>query len=161
PVLLVLLAVGVAIIPSAVVRAVQPTLEGTRRQALAFGAGVPLLAIAAALGGTFAVEDPGTAPAQLATDLTDSLPPGPGVLVATRPTTFFAVQYANMVAGARPDLTLVPPMRTSDADAIVAIGLRTDRVVGADAAAFGRLDILRAFPRGRGFQLLGEIPTAT
>ncbi len=158
PVLLVLLAIGAAIVPSAIVRATRPGLEGLRRHALALGAGVPLVAIAIALGPTFTVADPGTSPTALATDLVGSLPPGPGVFVTTRTATFSAIEYEMAVAGARPDLSLVPPLPDQQADAIVANTLRDDRIVGADVAALGRLDLLRALPRDRGFQLLGEVP---
>jgi hypothetical protein len=159
PALLALLAIGAAIVPSAIVRAAQPGQDGIRRHALAFGAGAPLVAIAAALGGTSTVDDPGTAPTELASDLVGSLPPGPGVFVTTRPATFTAIQYEMALAGARPDLTLVPPLPEQKADAIVANALRGDEIAGADVAALGRLDLLRALPRGRGFQLLGEVPS--
>jgi hypothetical protein len=159
PVMLALLAIGAAIVPSAIVRATQPDLEGTRRHALGFGAGVPLLAIAIVLGATFTVEDPRAAPTELATDLTSRVPHGPGVFVATRAATWFALQYEAGVAGGRPDLTLVPPLPAEQADAIVANALRGDRIAAADAAAFGRLDLRRVIPRGRGFQLVGEIPS--
>jgi hypothetical protein len=158
PVVVVLLAISVAIVPSAIVRALQPDLEGLRRQALAFGAAVPLVAIALALGPTITVDDPGTEPTELATDVSSTLPAGPGVFVATRWPTWFAMYYEGAIAGARPDLTLVPPMPAQQADAIVANALRTDRIAGADASAFGRLDVRRAMPRGRGFQLLGAPP---
>ncbi|HEY5947267.1 MAG TPA: hypothetical protein VIV40_17305 [Kofleriaceae bacterium] len=160
PALLAVLSIGVAMIPSAILRATQPELEGARRHGLAVGAGVPLVAIAAALGGTFTVEDPGATPTQLATDLAGSLPPGPGVFVATRPTTWFALQYEAVVAGLRPDLALVPPVAETEADAVVANALRHDQTVGADAPAFGRLDVRRAIPRGRGFQLVAEVSAA-
>jgi hypothetical protein len=160
PALLALLAIGVAIVPSAIVRAVQPSLEGSRRHMLAAGAGVPLVAIAAALGGRFTVDDPGRAPTELATDLTASLPPGPGVFVTTRPTTWFALQYESLIGGARPDLAFVPPLPPTEADAIVANALRANKLVAADAAAFGRLDVRRAIARDRGFQLVGDLPPA-
>lgn len=159
PALLVLLAIGAAIVPSAIVRAARPAQAGLRRDALAVGAGAPLVAIALALGGTFTVDDPGAAPTELATDLVGSLPPGPGVFLTTRATTFAAVQYELAIAGARPDLSLVPPLPERQADAIVANALRGDEIAGADVAALGRLDLLRALPRGRGFQLLGEVPS--
>jgi hypothetical protein len=159
PALLALLAIGVAIIPSAILRATQPKLEGMRRHALAFGAGVPLLAIAAALGGTFTVDDPGDAPTQLATDLTSALPPGPGIFIATRSVPYVALQYEATIAGARPDLVIAPPMAEQQADGIAADALRARRVVGADAPSFGRLDVRLAVPRGRGFQLVSEPPT--
>jgi len=159
PVLLALLAIGTAIIPSAILRATQPKLAGTRRHALVAAAGVPLVTIAALVGGTFSVDDPGAAPTRLATDLTRSLPPGPGVFVATRPASWFALQYEGVIAGARPDLSFVPPLPPTDADAVIANALRGQKLAAADAAAFGRLDVKRAIPRGRGFQLVGDIPS--
>ena len=33
-----------------------------------------------------------------------------------------------------------------------------NQIAAADAAAFGRLDVKRAIPRGRGFQLIGDLP---
>lgn len=158
--LVTLLAIGTAIVPSAIVRATQPALDGARRHALAFGAGVPLVAIAALVGATLTVEDPGEAATELSTDVAGALPPGPGVFVATRGPTWFAVQYEVAIAGMRPDLTLVPPLPAQQADVIVANALRAGDIAGADAAAFGRLDVQRAIPRGRGFQLVGAIPTA-
>lgn len=158
PALLALLAIGVAIIPSAIVRATQPALDGPRRHALAIGAGVPLVGIAAVLGATWTVDDPGATPTRLATDVSGALPPGPGVFVSTRPITWFAVQYEGVIAGARPDLAFVPPLPETEADAVVANALRNERIAGADAASFGRLDVTRAIPRGRGFQLVGAPP---
>ncbi len=158
PALLALLAIAVAIIPSAIIRATQPALEGTRRHALAVGAGIPLVAIAAALGARFTVDDPGPAPTQLATDLGGALPPGPGVFVATRGIPLVALQYEMTVAGARPDLVLAPPLAPEQADAVVANALRAQRTVGSNAAAFGRLDIHLALPVGRGFQLVAAVP---
>jgi hypothetical protein len=157
-VLLALLAIGAATIPSAIIRATQPQLEGTRRQLLACGAGIPLVAIALVVGGRVTVEDPGTSATDLASDLTSTQPPGPGVFVATRATTWLAVQYEAAVAGARPDLSIAPPLPAQQADAIVANALRSDRIAAADAAAFGRLDVRRVIPRGRGFQLVGDLP---
>jgi hypothetical protein len=161
PALLALLAIGAAIIPSAIIRAMQPQLAGMRRHALAAAAGVPLVAIAAALGGTFTVDDPGAAPTQLVGDLTGSLPPGPGVFVATGSTTWLAATYESNIAGSRPDLAIAPLLPEQQADAIVADALRARRIVGSDAASFGRLDVRLAIPRGRGFQLVGEPPSAT
>jgi hypothetical protein len=161
PALVALLAIGVAIIPSAIIRATQPNLDGSRRHALAFAAGVPLLAIALALGGTMTVDDPADAPTQLATDLTSALPPGPGVFIATRGIPYLALQYEAAIAGARPDLAIAPPMPEQQADGVAADALRANRTVGADAASFGRLDVRLAVPRGRGFQLVREPPTIT
>jgi len=158
PVVLAVFAIGGAIVPSAIVRAAMGSLKGTRRQAMTFAAGVPLIAAALAMGPVIRVDDPGATPTQLASDLTAALPPGPGVFVATRPTTWLAVRYEAAIAGARADFALVPPLPTHEADAVVANAIRGNRIAASDAAAFGRLDIRRAIPRGRGFQLIGEPP---
>lgn len=159
PVLLAVFAIGAAIVPSAIVRAAASSTEGLRRHLITLAAGVPLVAVAALIGATwFSVDDPGDEPARLAHDLVDAVPPGAGVFVATRTTTWLALQHEMTVAGARPDLALVPPMPAEQGDAIVANALRGERIVGADVAAFGRLDVRRAIPRGRGFQLVGDIP---
>ena len=151
PAVLALLAIGIAIIPSAIARA-------AARPQLASIAGLPLIVIAALFGGSFTVDDPGSAPTQLAEDLTATLPPGPGVFVATRAPSWFALQYEGVVAGARPDLSYVPP--GAEGDVVIANALRARKLAAADAAAFGLLDVRRAIPRGRGFQLVGEIPPA-
>jgi hypothetical protein len=159
-VVLPLLAAAAAIVPGAVVRVAASTQTGWRRHAITAAASVPLLAVAALTGATFRVEDPGATPTALARDLVDPLPPGSGIFVATRPTTWLAISYEMTIAGVRPDLTLVPPIAATQADAVVANALRDSRIVGADVAAFGRLDIQRAIPRGRGFQLVGDRPAA-
>jgi hypothetical protein len=160
PVVLAVLAAAAAIVPSALVRVAASTQTGWRRHAITAGASLPLVAVAALTGATLSVEDPGATPTAVARDLIDPLPPGSGIFVATRPTTWLAIEYEMTVAGARPDLTLVPPVAANQADAIVADALRESRIVGADVAAFGRLDIQRAIPRGRGFQLVGDRPAA-
>jgi hypothetical protein len=100
-------------------------------------------------------DDPGDSPARLAGDLLGELPPGPGVFVATRPASAVAIQYAQSIAGARPDLPLAPP-----SDDVVFGVLRRGGIAGADTLAFGRLDPRFAQPRGRGFQLLAGPPAA-
>lgn len=160
PALLALCGVGVAIIPGGVVRAVAPALDGFKRHALTLAAGVPLVGVAFATGATVTVDDPGSAPRELAHDLVDAIPPGTGVFVATRPASWLAIHHEVVIAGARPDLSLVPPLPPTQADAVVAAALRADRIVGSDAASFGRLDVTRATPRYRGFQLLAAVPTA-
>lgn len=147
--LLAVLAVGVAVIPSAIVRAV----SAQRRSLVTLGAGVPLVAMALLVGPAFGVDDPRGAPSRLATDLVGSLPPGPGAIVLTRATPWAAVSYEKLVAGARPDLALAPLMPPEIADAVVVRHLRGDDIVGSDVPAFGRLDPRRAVPRGRGFQI--------
>ncbi len=159
-VLLALCAIGAAIIPSAIVRAVGPNLAGWRRHVLTLGASGPLAAVALLTGATIVVDDPGATPRELAHDLIDAIPPGTGVFVATRPTSWLAIQHEMIVGGARPDLSLVPPLPATQADVIVANALRGARVVGSDAASFGRLDVTRATPRYRGFQLLADVPRA-
>jgi len=152
--LLALFAVGAAVLPSAVVRVLPQ-----RRHVVAAAAGIPLVGAALLAGPALAIDDPGDAPSRIANDLLDDIPPGPGVFVATRPATLSAVEYAQLVAGSRPDLALVPPMAPTQADVIVKNALVTNRLAASDAFAFGRLDPKRAFPRGRSFQLLGTEPT--
>jgi hypothetical protein len=154
PLLLVVLAIAIAIIPAAIARATGMT----RTNLVAVGAAVPLLAVAAATGAVIRVDKPGAAPAQLARDLIRAMPPGPGVFVANRAPTWLALDYAQTIAGERPDLSLVPPLPADQADAIVAQTLRGERIAASDSAAFGRLDLERAIPRGRGFQLVGDKP---
>lgn len=154
-VLLVLLATAAAVVPAAVVRVLPQ-----RRHVVAGVATLPLVGAALLAGPALALDDPGDAPARLAADLTDDLPPGPGVFVATRATTFAALQYAQLVAGARPDLAIVPPIAPTRADVIVKNALVTDRLAASDVFAFGRLDPRRGYPRGRGFQLLAAEPAA-
>ncbi len=160
PALLALCGLGAAIIPGGVVRAVAPALEGLKRELLTLAAGVPLVGVAFATGATVTVDDPGSMPRELAHDLVDAIPPGTGVFVATRSASWLAIHHEIVVAGARPDLALVPPIAADQADAVVAAALRADRIVGSDAASFGRLDVTRATPRYRGFQLLAAVPTA-
>ena len=150
--LLVAFAIAVAVIPAAVARALPPA-----RELVAVAAGVPLVA-AEALTGVSAQPDAGNAPTLLAHDLTDELPPGPGVFVATRAISWFAVAYEFAIADARPDLALAPLRAPDEADVVAADALRAEHVVGSDAASFGRLDVTRARPRGRGFQLLFAAP---
>ncbi|HSK00336.1 MAG TPA: hypothetical protein VK932_03805, partial [Kofleriaceae bacterium] len=152
-VLLALLAVGAALVPGAIVRVAVASSASRRRHAVALVAGVPLLGAALAAGPARSIDDPGDSPARLAGDLLGELPPGPGVFVATRPTSAVAIRYAQAIAGARPDLSLAPP-----SDNVVFGVLRRGGIAGADTLAFGRLDPRFAQPRGRGFQLLAEPP---
>jgi len=147
--LLALLATSAAVLPSAVVRVLPQ-----QRHAVAAAASIPLVGAALLAGPAFAVDDPGDAPSRVATDLLDDVPPGPGVFVALRGTAYAAIEYAQLVAGARADLVLVPPMPETNADIIVKQALVTGRIAAADTFAFGRLEPKRAYPRGRGFQLL-------
>jgi len=123
--LLATLAIGIAVLPAAIVRAAGPSTDARRT----------LVAIVAA-----------------------DVPAGPGVLVATRAPSYEALQYEMSIAGARPDLALVPPLPPQQADVVVAEAIRADKIAAADAAAFGRLDVKRVIPRGRGFQLIGDLP---
>ncbi len=154
-IVLALFAIGASVIPGAIVRVVPQ-----RRHVVAAVAGVPLVAAAALTGATLRIDDPGDAPARLANDLLDELPPGPGVFVATRGPAWSAIEYAQLVGLSRPDLALVPPLPPTSADVIVANALRAGRIAAADMFAFGRLDPQRAFPRGRSFQLLAAPPEA-
>lgn len=153
--LLATLAIGIAVLPAAIVRATGPSTRDKRALVAALAA-VPL-AGAALLAGVMR-DKPGSTPTRLADDLTADIPAGPGVLVATRAPSYEALQYEASVAGARPDLTLVPPLPPHEADLIVADAIRADKIAAADAAAFGRLDVKRVIPRGRGFQLIGDLP---
>ena len=180
-VVLVVLALGSAILAGAVVRAVgagagasanananasanAATSENAAATAgaatlrlkphlICLAAGIPL-ALACLATGAGATPSPGATPIRLADDLSGSLPSGPGVFIATRPTGYFALAYERVVAGVRPDLSLT---LTAD-DVIAANALRDHLIVGTDVASFGRLDLTRAMPRGRGFQLLAEAP---
>jgi len=154
-IVLALLAVGVAILPSAVCRAL-PELPAI---AVVLAATAPLVGVALLSGPQLGVDDPGDAPTRLATDVIGELPPGPGVIVARSGTVWAALHYEQRVAGARPDLTLAPPAPAEVSDVIIANALRAKQIAGADVPAFGRLLPDRALPRGRGFQLRGE-PTA-
>ncbi len=149
--LLAALAIGIAVIPSAIARAVPFS-----RTWIGLAAGLPLVGVALATGGSVAVEDPGNAPARVATDVIGELPPGPGVIVATRSTVWSAVHYAQAIAGARPDLRLVVPALPTVTDVAAADALRAKQIAGADVPAFGRLDPTRSVPRGRGFELRAE-----
>ncbi|MEO8701013.1 MAG: hypothetical protein ABI867_13275 [Kofleriaceae bacterium] len=149
-----ILALGCAIVPSAIVQ-----LVGTTRRTLVVGAAaIPIIGAAILAGPAFAVDDPGAAPARLASDLTNGLPAGPGAFIATRSSTWGAVEYAQRVAGVRPDLPLAPPLQELQADAAAAQLIRTGQIAGADTFAFGRLDPRFAVPRSRGFQLLDGPP---
>ncbi|MEO6776602.1 MAG: hypothetical protein ABI467_26905 [Kofleriaceae bacterium] len=156
--LLAIFGVAVAIVPAALVKLVAGELAGGKRDAAVLACGIPL--VLAALGtGAALVTDDGTTPRRLVADLIDELPPGPGTFIATRTPSFFALQYERAIAGARPDLDLAPPLPPQRADVVAADALRAGRLVASDAAAFGRLDIQRTRPRGRGFQLLGAVPS--
>lgn len=164
-VLIAVLAIGVAIVIAAIARMLIPPedtmrpadaekpfalgLTGWKRDAAVAACGAPLLVAALATG--FGTDDPGATPRTLAHDLVDELPTGPGTFVATRPAGLFALDYERAIAGLRPDLKLV----VSRDDVLVADALRKHQIVGSDSAGFGRLDLARAQPRGRGFQLQG------
>lgn len=148
---LVVLGVGAAAIPAAILRA----SGATRRHAVAAAAGVPLVLAAILAGPRWGSNDPGDAPARLANDVIGRMPPGPGIVLPTRTTTWAAIHYAQTVAGVRPDLALAPFPPT---DLMAADALRADRIVGSDVPAFGRVDPTRSFPRGRGFQFLATPP---
>jgi hypothetical protein len=149
---LAVLAIAIAIIPAAIARA-----ANLARRDLAALAAVPLAAAALLAG--ISRQRPGATPTHLAHDLTTEIPAGPGVFITTRAPSWLALQYEWIVAGARPDLALVPPLPSHEADVIAADQIRADHTVASDAAAFGRLDVKRAIPRGRGFQLVGDLPT--
>jgi hypothetical protein len=147
---LAVVALGCAVIPSAIVRAVGAT---GRRHLVALGAGLPLVAAAALTGPAITVDSPGATPARVADDLIGEAPPGPGIVVPVNDASKLALEYARVVAGARPDLALAPT-----SDVAVADALRSNRVVISEVSGFGRLDPRRSVARGRGFQLLGGLP---
>jgi len=149
--LLAALAIGIAVIPSAIARAV-PLPRGW----VVLAAGLPLVAVAVLTGGSLRIDDPQAAPARVATDVIGELPPGPGVIVATHGTLWSAIHYAQAIAGVRPDLRLAAPALPSVNDVVAADALRARQIVGADVPAFGRLDPTRSVPRGRGFELRAE-----
>ena len=151
---LALFAAGAAVLPSAVVRVLPK-----QRHVVAAVASIPLVGAAFVVGPALVIDDPHDTPSRVANDLLDDVPPGPGVFVATRSTTYGAIEYAQLVAGSRRDLALVPPMPATHADVVVKRALVTDRIAASDVFAFGRLDPRRAFPRGRSFQLLLAEPT--
>ncbi|MDX2087045.1 MAG: hypothetical protein SFX73_04300 [Kofleriaceae bacterium] len=151
--LLAVFAIGIAVIPSAIVRAIARAVDARRRELVVGGAGVPLVLMALLVGPALGVDDPRGAPSRLANDLIGSLPPGPGAIVLTRTTPWSAVNYEQAVAGARPDLVLAPMMPPEVADGVVVRHLREKNIIGSDKPALGRLDPSRAVPRGRGFQL--------
>jgi hypothetical protein len=147
---LAILAIGCAVIPSAIVRAVGAT---DRRHLVALAGGLPLVAAAALTGPELVVDDPGATPARVADDLLGEAPPGPGIIVPVNEASVLALEYARAVAGARPDLAFAPA-----SDVAVADALRGNRIAISEVSGFGRLDPRRAVARGRGFQLLGGLP---
>ena len=147
-------AIGLAVIPSGIVRAVPS--GGDRRHAVAALAGAPLIGAALLSGPAFSIDDPGHAPARVAFDLTVAVPAGPGVLATTRPQTWTAIAYAQRIAGARPDLQLAPVDRSSDA--ALADKVRAGSVVAMEVPALGRIDLRSTYPRGRAFLLAAAPP---
>jgi hypothetical protein len=153
--LLALLAIAIAVIPSGLAR----VLTTTNRSLIVLTTGLPLTIAAVFAGAALTVDDPGDAPARLATDIIGQVPPGPGVVVATRPTTWSAIAYAQTIAGARPDLELAP-FALAQPDAFAVNALRAGNLASSDVAAFGIHDPTLAAPRRRGFQLLLDRPTS-
>lgn len=148
-------AIGCAIVPSAIAR----VLPGDRRSWIVLAAGAPLVGAALVTGSPLRVDDPGAAPARLATDVIGAAPSGPGVIVATSGTVWSAITYAQAIAGARPDLSLVRPLAPTEADVVVAEALRAKQIAVSEVPAFGRLDPTLALARGRGFELrLDHVP---
>ena len=160
--LLGVLAVGAAVIPIAIVRAAAPDATGRRAVGVCAAAGLPLIAVALVAGAaswrppTVADE---TGPTRAAHGLMDELPAGPGIVITTRETSWFALAYAVGVAGARPDLAVAPPIPPERADVVAVTAMRLHQVAGGDVAAVGRLDVALAQPRGRAFQMLLAPPT--
>ncbi|CAN5810354.1 hypothetical protein BH11MYX3_BH11MYX3_11360 [soil metagenome] len=150
--LLAVLAIGCAIVPSAVARVV----PGERRALIVAAAGIPLIGASLITGATLRLDEAGAAPARLATDVIGDLPSGPGVIVATSGTVWSAINYAQTVTGTRPDLALAPPLAPEGADVVVADALRANQLAVSDVPAFGRLDPALSLARGRGFELRGN-----
>ncbi len=150
--LLAAFAIGCAVVPSAVARVV----PGERRALIAIVAGLPLIGAALITGVTVHLDDAGSAPGRLATDVIGDLPSGPGVVVATSGTVWSAINYAQTIAGTRPDLALAPPLAPDAADVVVADALRAKQLAASDVPAFGRLDPTLSFARGRGFELRAD-----
>ncbi|HEY0250734.1 MAG TPA: hypothetical protein VGC41_04375 [Kofleriaceae bacterium] len=161
-ILLATFSLGIAIVVAAIARMLLPRTEsseqpvgaglaGWKRDAVVALCGAPLLVAGLATG--FSTDDPGATPRLVVHDLVDQIPTGPGIFVATRSTGWIAISYERAIAGLRPDLQ----MGSSKSDVRVAEALRAHRIVGSDAAGFGRLDLSFAQPRGRGFQLLGAV----
>lgn len=149
PVLVVaMLAPGLAVIPSGIVRAVPDGAQ--RRHLIAAIAGAPLIGAALLSGPAFSIDDPGHAPARVAYDLTVALPAGPGVLAITRPQARASLIYAQRVAGTRPDLHVVSvdPILP---DLAVGTAVRAGAVAGADVPSLGRLGFRFAAPRARAY----------
>ena len=151
--LLAVLAAGASIIPGAIVR----VLGTHRRHVVAAVAGLPIAGGALLSNPMFSIDDPGHAPAQLATDVIGFQPPGPGLVFVRRLPNVYAITYAQRVAGARPDLELAAVL--DDGRARAALGARL--IVAAEQPGFGTHDPRLAFPRGRGFQLLPAPPPIT
>jgi hypothetical protein len=160
--LVALLAIGAAIIPVAIVRAAAPAAAGRRALAVTAASGIPLVAVALVAGAPSceAARLRGDAPARVAHALVDDLPAGPGVVLATREPSSFALAYAHAIAGERPDLGLVPPLPPEQADVVAVAALRAGKIVGGDVPAVGRMAVELARPRGRGFEMLLAAPAA-
>jgi hypothetical protein len=159
---LAVMAVGVGVLPAAVVRVVGASDEKPdRRHWIALVAGVPLVGAALATGAAVGADDTGDSAIVAAADLVGDVPPGPALIVETREASWAAVAYELEAAGNRPDLGLAPPAATEKTDAAVAGVFRIGHLAASDVLAFGRLDPERVAPRGRGFQLLPEKPVGT
>ena len=150
-----MLAIAIAIMPAAIVRAVSPSTDRTRH-AIATLSAIPLALAALLVGAT--TEQAGTTPTRLVDDLTADLPAGPGVFVATRAPVVSRSPVRIRDRGRPPRSHARPSAAPHEADVIVADTIRANQIAAADAAAFGRLDVKRVIPRGRGFQLIGDLP---
>lgn len=155
--LVALLAPGLAVIPSGIVRAVPDGAK--RRHRIAAIAGAPLIGAALLSGPAFSVDDPGPTPARVAFDLTVALPAGPGVLAITRPQSRAALAYAQRVTGTRPDLQVVS-VDPIVPDLAVGTAVRAGVIAGADVPSLGRIGFQFAAPRGRAY-LISPTPRFT
>jgi hypothetical protein len=148
------LALGIAVLATAGLRAAAGTLDGARRS-IAAGALAAAFVLPAVLLAR-EVADDGDAPARVATDLVGAAAAGPGAVFVGGDAALTAMRHERVVAGLRPDL--VPALRTDAGDAVAVALMRQGQIVVADLPAFGRLDDRLARPTGRGFQLLLAVP---
>ena len=155
--LLVVLAIAIAIIPAAIVRAIgeaphAPSSPSARRSRSSRS---PRRG-----GPRFAIDDPGAAPAQLATDLEGSMPPGPGVFVANRAPTWLALDYAGDDRRRRARISRscrrCPPIKPTRSSRRRASRRARSPLPIPPRSVVSIVE--RAIPRGRGFQLVGDMP---
>jgi hypothetical protein len=146
------LALGIAVLATAGVRAAARESDGARRALVALVLSLPFALLGAGLAGS--VPRDGDAVPRVASDLADPAPAGPGAIFVGGDELMTALRYERAVAGLRPDLALGP--RVDGADVVAVNLMRQGRIVVADQPAFGALDDRLARPLYRGFELLLE-----